>query len=240
MWLHIRGVGEWTNRLYSYFEKEQERLHNGEVSASVPGFSKTVDAATPQKDFLSKNLSRLSHTPMLKSSSFENPRPVDFNNSLFNANSEDSLHNENELEKKENPFVFDAAAPPIRPPRQSPGTSKLATETYPPPASTTPKFERQNSEYTAIKKIQASLQRTFSRKGASTQHQNDGNTNDGFVGDDSGDLDYKPGRKLTPDKKLNMLLFKNKAPLEKSLSMPDMENRLKKRERLMAFVELKY
>lgn len=39
---------------------------------------------------------------------------------------------------------------------------------------------------------------------------------------------------MTPDKKLNMLLFKNKAPLEKSLSMPDMENKLKKRERLMA------
>lgn len=30
MWLHIRGVGEWTNRLYNYFEKEQEKLHNVE------------------------------------------------------------------------------------------------------------------------------------------------------------------------------------------------------------------
>ncbi|CAG4972387.1 unnamed protein product [Colias eurytheme] len=26
IWLHIRGVGEWTNRLYSYFEQEQMRL----------------------------------------------------------------------------------------------------------------------------------------------------------------------------------------------------------------------
>ncbi|XP_038218084.1 NADPH oxidase 5 [Zerene cesonia] len=26
IWLHIRGVGEWTNRLYSYFEQEQLRL----------------------------------------------------------------------------------------------------------------------------------------------------------------------------------------------------------------------
>lgn len=33
-----------------------------------------------------------------------------------------------------------------------------------------------------------------------------------------------------------MLLFKSKAPLEKSLSMPDIENRLKKRERLIAYV----
>nr|CAD7198632.1 unnamed protein product [Timema douglasi] len=28
MWLHIRGVGEWTNRLYNYFEREQDKLHN--------------------------------------------------------------------------------------------------------------------------------------------------------------------------------------------------------------------
>ncbi|KAF4525979.1 hypothetical protein B566_EDAN000769 [Ephemera danica] len=26
IWLHIRAVGQWTNRLYDYFEKEQERL----------------------------------------------------------------------------------------------------------------------------------------------------------------------------------------------------------------------
>ena len=30
MWLHIRGVGEWTNRLYEYFDKEQEKLHNAQ------------------------------------------------------------------------------------------------------------------------------------------------------------------------------------------------------------------
>lgn len=31
MWLHIRAVGQWTNRLYDYFEQEQEKLHNGEI-----------------------------------------------------------------------------------------------------------------------------------------------------------------------------------------------------------------
>lgn len=37
MWLHIRAVGQWTNRLYEYFEKEQEKLHNGEISpVAVP------------------------------------------------------------------------------------------------------------------------------------------------------------------------------------------------------------
>lgn len=35
MWLHIRGVGEWTNRLYDYFEKEQEKLHN--LNEELPG-----------------------------------------------------------------------------------------------------------------------------------------------------------------------------------------------------------
>lgn len=52
----------------------------------------------------------------------------------------------------------------------------------------------------------------------------------------NGNYDFQatPKRKMTPDKKLNKLLFKNKAPLEKSLSMPDMDNRVKKRERLMA------
>lgn len=35
MWLHIRGVGQWTNRLYDYFEMEQEKLHNGEIPPLV-------------------------------------------------------------------------------------------------------------------------------------------------------------------------------------------------------------
>lgn len=39
IWLHIRGVGEWTNRLYDYFEKEHKRLQNGEVPAVISGCS---------------------------------------------------------------------------------------------------------------------------------------------------------------------------------------------------------
>lgn len=35
MWLHVRGVGEWTNRLHNYFEKEQEKLHN--IEEALPG-----------------------------------------------------------------------------------------------------------------------------------------------------------------------------------------------------------
>jgi len=42
------------------------------------------------------------------------------------------------------------------------------------------------------------------------------------------------GRKITPENKFHMLLLTKKQPLEKSLSMPDMHNRVKKRERLLA------
>lgn len=31
LWLHIRAVGEWTNSLYSYFEKQQIKLHHGDI-----------------------------------------------------------------------------------------------------------------------------------------------------------------------------------------------------------------
>lgn len=41
-------------------------------------------------------------------------------------------------------------------------------------------------------------------------------------------------RKVTPDKKLHKLLFSTKVPLEKSLSMPDMQTKAKRRERLLA------
>lgn len=45
MWLHIRGVGEWTNRLYDYFEKEQEKLHN--LNESLPVANPQAITVTP-------------------------------------------------------------------------------------------------------------------------------------------------------------------------------------------------
>ncbi|XP_073994728.1 NADPH oxidase isoform X2 [Rhodnius prolixus] len=58
MWLHIRGVGEWTNRLHNYFEKEQEKLHNiREELPSVQGKAKTSNASvTPPEN---KGLKRI-------------------------------------------------------------------------------------------------------------------------------------------------------------------------------------
>lgn len=37
LWLHVRGVGEWTNRLYAYFEAQHARLHAGEVTPHKSG-----------------------------------------------------------------------------------------------------------------------------------------------------------------------------------------------------------
>lgn len=46
MWLHIRGVGEWTNRLYNYFEREQDKLHS--VEEQLAGNRQLVINGTPE------------------------------------------------------------------------------------------------------------------------------------------------------------------------------------------------
>lgn len=193
MWLHIRGVGEWTNRLYSYFEKEQARLHNGEIMPSVPNSSNTkaivtktemlplkqLPSTTPQKDFLAKNLAQLKHSPI-------GMRSLDSTmNTVAKPPSPATIRNENEIEKKENPFNFNVPPKPsvsalakqnnaVRP--KSPDDSKATS-------AQRPKFDRQTSDSSnsAIRKIQATLQRTFSRKGTTPQ---EGHSNEGFVNDD--------------------------------------------------------
>lgn len=218
MWLHIRGVGEWTNQLYGYFEKEHARLHSGEIlpaiAASAHSKPKTPapqpESLTPQKDFLAKNLAQITRKAPASPLTRE---PA-------------TLKTENEVPKKENPFDFSSAQ-----------ASTDATKTSANTASTQrPKFDRQTSESnSAIRKIQATLQRTFSRKGNSIQ---EGQTNDGFVNDESNEPKILPAirkRNLLTDQKSSAALnIKGKTPLEKSLSMPDIQNRLKKRERLMA------
>ncbi|XP_059056075.1 NADPH oxidase 5-like [Achroia grisella] len=42
IWLHIRGVGEWTNRLYSYFEREHARLHAPPATAATAATAATT------------------------------------------------------------------------------------------------------------------------------------------------------------------------------------------------------
>lgn len=177
MWLHIRGVGEWTNRLYTYFEKEQARLHSGEVVPAIAAApekksettpTKTM-SDTPQKDFLAKNLTQMRQSPMMTARANvplkeETMKPA-------------TISNENEIEKKENPFKFDAAT--VANSTEN-ATAKSSTDAKAPVQPI--KFERQLSETSsAIKKIQATLQRTFSRKGTQSQ---DGYSNDGFISDD--------------------------------------------------------
>lgn len=58
MWLHIRGVGQWTNRLYEYFEKEQEKLHNGEIPPLVPN--------SVEKNTVNGNVDNNNHNPLKK------------------------------------------------------------------------------------------------------------------------------------------------------------------------------
>lgn len=227
MWLHIRGVGEWTNQLYGYFEKEQARLHSGEILPAIVGPSQPkpkplprplpttrplppAESQTPQKDFLAKNLAQLAVRKTSPGSPLKKSPTI--------------LNTENEIGKKDNPFDFSSAV------SKSSDASSSTPQTQP------PKFERQTSESnSAIRKIQASLQRTFSRKVNSVQ---EGQTNEGFLGDETNEPKMVPSiaRKkfLADQKSVGSFVVKGKTPLEKSLSMPDIQNRLKKRERLVA------
>lgn len=98
MWLHIRAVGEWTNSLYSYFEKEQIKLHRGDIllvencnNANVPqkkSFlnSKKLPLITRQRPskesvayvhdnptFVSDVSKTILHTPLTESSYLKTP-----------------------------------------------------------------------------------------------------------------------------------------------------------------------
>nr|QOE76458.1 NADPH oxidase 5 [Nilaparvata lugens] len=170
MWLHIRAVGEWTNRLYGYFEKEQEKLHN--IDQELPAVA---------------------------------PKAVASNG---NSSANDSKG--------------------------------------------------------GIKRLQASISRKFSgrdimgnQRGRMVVFKKEitGYNNEGYIKEDlhgsndsdlsqvssasTADVSSLPGgvRKGAQAKNLHMLLLSSKTPLAKSLSMPDMENRVKKKERLLALRE---
>lgn len=62
MWLHIRGVGEWTNRLYEYFEKEQQKLHNGDI----PPHASTSSAKEEKKRLSNGSIVNGNQNPIKK------------------------------------------------------------------------------------------------------------------------------------------------------------------------------
>ena len=214
MWLHIRTVGEWTNRLYQYFEREQQRLHNGEIIAhkqAIPtssllqisneSLNNKKPSPTPQTDFLAQNLAKMQH-----SSSF------------------DSAMVNKTLQEIQN-------IGPTRPPRHNFAPSRLATESLSAreahASSDTPGIDR-------IRSIKKTLQRTFSRKdnheSRDKKKPNSGHSNDGYVSDE---YDLESHREPSRRQKMQKLLL-NKPPLEKSVSLPDMAVKTKKRERLKA------
>ncbi|XP_044737262.1 NADPH oxidase 5-like [Chrysoperla carnea] len=190
MWLHIRAVGQWTNRLFSYFEREQERLHKGEV----PPLGGDIV------------LSSLEHNG---------------NNSTMSPTT----------------------------PMQIPNIVTISPSTI-------------STSSTPMQKIQASIQRKFNNDRNRLKRMT-GYSNDSFCSDDIPPVSASDGelhnhhrsggsndnanvdilnyqgrpRKMQSDKTLRMLLLSQKVPLEKSLSMPDMQTKAKKRERLLALRE---
>lgn len=46
MWLHIRAVGEWTNKLYEYFRIEQEKLEAQALMTEKPAISPIITSET--------------------------------------------------------------------------------------------------------------------------------------------------------------------------------------------------
>uniref|UniRef100_A0A1I8PMR9 NADPH oxidase 5 n=1 Tax=Stomoxys calcitrans TaxID=35570 RepID=A0A1I8PMR9_STOCA len=209
MWLHIRTVGEWTNRLYRYFEKEQQRLHKGDVIAhkqAIPTSSllqiseenTRTASSTPQTDFLAQNLAKMQH-----SSSYDSGM-------VTKAMQEMQIS-------------------PLRPPRHNYAPSKLATESI--SASHVEIMSQPTSSSDRIRSIKKSLQRTFSRKDQAPKEKRlSGHSNDGFMSDE---YDVGGTTELGKRRKLKKFMLE-KPPLEKSISLPDIGVKTKKRERTKA------
>lgn len=205
MWLHIRTVGEWTNRLYQYFEKEQQKLQNGEIIqhrhaiptelVCIATRTESKTSATPQIDFLAQNLARLHGKPGANDSV------------LLPSKGVNQMHNV-----------------PLKPARHIQQPSKLAIE------NTNARNENEvgsTKHADRIRSIKKTLQRTFSRKDVPAKTETDGHWNEGFVADQV-DSVQKP-----LDKRLQKLNSR-KPQLEKSLSLPDIAIKSKKKERLKA------
>nr|CAD7426043.1 unnamed protein product [Timema monikensis] len=171
MWLHIRGVGEWTNRLYNYFEREQDKLHN--IQEDIHGLPTAVNQSL-------LNGSSDSRSKFSLKKKFSDRDPSKNRSVLFNKDG-----------------------------------ASLKSAGY-----TNESFRGSNSDINLNSPVSAG----------------DGSAQNIGANSDRSSLTGPP-RKLTPDKKLQMLLMTRKIPLSKSLSMPDMQTRTKNRERLLVLRE---
>ncbi|KAH0946780.1 hypothetical protein HN011_012237 [Eciton burchellii] len=151
IWLHIRAVGEWTNSLYSYFEKEQIKLHRGDI---LPVESRGVANVSPKRSF---------------------------------------------LDSKKPPLIV----------RQKPSTESLPLRGLDNPTFVSNLAKTMSPSNVAD-------QSAFLRTPENAPELNKGWTD------------------AKRDRRLHQLLLASKTPLEKSRSMPDMQTKSKKKERLKA------
>ncbi|CAD6241356.1 GSCOCT00002682001.3-RA-CDS [Cotesia congregata] len=156
MWLHIRAVGEWTNSLYAYFEKEQHKLERGDAIA-IEGFG---SSSTRLPQSTSTTIEEEEDKVKVINESQGDPRG--FDNPLFVSDSDTLVSSSN---------------------------------------------------------ITGMINTT---------------ANTATVNPDV-DLNGHKDAVVSPqDRKLRQLFLTSKMPLEKSFSMPDMQTKRKKRERLIA------
>lgn len=169
MWLHIRGVGEWTNRLHDCFEREQEKLHN--IDEQLPG-QPTVTVTTPTNGAVPGT------TPAIKRIQASLQRKFSGRDIMGNAR------------------------------------GKMVV------------FKKEQSGYTnesfTSEELHGSIQSNISLPACSSTSETSLTSS---------------GKKTSQNKNLRRLMLTSKTPLSKSLSMPDMDNKVKKRERLLALRE---
>ncbi|KAH8269531.1 hypothetical protein KR018_005832 [Drosophila ironensis] len=175
MWLHIRTVGEWTNRLYRYFEREQQKLQQSGSQQQVPQHMHAI----PTPSFMLLNEAR---NPAMAGERSSTPQ-TDF------------------LARN----LAVQAVPPVRPPRQNRKAPGMVTAPEAPATGVN-----------RIRSIKKTLQRTFSRK-ETPEAPKKGITNGAYIGD---------GEREDSSQK--------QRPLEKSISLPDISVKTKKRSRLKA------
>ncbi|XP_049831292.1 NADPH oxidase 5 [Schistocerca gregaria] len=170
MWLHIRAVGQWTNRLYEYFEREQEKLHSVEED---------LTANIVNKKLINGN----DLTPAQK----------------FPTSAQRKLDMESSISSKVKAIGY----------RKDGGGGYI------------------NESFTSDNDIGPNRQ---------AQHVSEGDLSLTHPATTNEHLSPTP-KKLLQERKLPLLLLARKTPLAKSLSMPDMDNRVKKRQRLMVLRE---
>ncbi|KAK0086854.1 hypothetical protein PV325_002416 [Microctonus aethiopoides] len=153
IWLHIRAVGEWTNSLYAYFEKEQIKLECGEGISVEQCNSHEINEYSMSTSMRVINGNKIGNVSIDDSKGLNNPC-----------------------------FVHD-------------------------------------SDSTSDTKSNIKLSNSYLTAAESSNFHNSGQS--------------------PREKQLGQLLFSNKMPLEKSFSMPDIQTKRKKRERLMVLRDYK-